>query len=348
MNNVIYIATRLFDIEEKIKAERLECAVLDGIKQASQNTDQDLPADICTFVPFRDSNQDSLTAVDKTRILFDDDINRMQKAIMLVAYIDGLSKDEGVCFEIGFAYAKKIPILLILTDFISHQLPSGQSFLIDPLISESASAIVLNNTLPNPEEPFHDYLLRARAITLENVTQQVTRILLTPTQKNNSEAIANTKKDTITIFVEFGGELFEWQSLLADKITSAIQKNPKLASLRSSRYGSPSQVQQYVERSQSNREWIEINATQELRNIEKSDIVIICSDMDESPSGSAFIQGYATGLNKTIWLYNSKSTKIIGPGGYVSSRNLMLDYSASKVFKRLDHVEKEIENLRLL
>ncbi len=76
---------------------------------------------------------------DKTRRLFELDLVRLRRATLLVSYIDGLAKDEGVCFEIGYAYASGAAILLISTDFFDVELPNGEKTPLDPLLCAAAT-----------------------------------------------------------------------------------------------------------------------------------------------------------------------------------------------------------------
>ncbi len=57
--DIIYIVTRLFDFAEKLKAESVEQAVLKGI-QTARNASIQHAHTLSTFVPFRDTAQDTL------------------------------------------------------------------------------------------------------------------------------------------------------------------------------------------------------------------------------------------------------------------------------------------------
>lgn len=322
-NSMIYLASRLFDIDEKVKSEYLEQAVLSGIRRATRS--KGIP-DIqrhFTFVPFRDAGQEELQAEDKTKILYDNDISRLNNTVLMVAYIDGLAKDEGVCFELGYAFSKQIPILLISTDFISHRLPNGLEVPLDPLILNSATRLIRLVDIPLDHGTFLDNLLAARQRVFTRVSEDVYDLVASPLQSLSKPHVSSSGS-VINVFAEFGGEIFEWQSMLAKKLSAEV-RNERIQIVRTKRY------QEVL--NEGNSINISQIANTDLKYIDTCSIVIICSDSDECPSGSAFIQGYARGLQKEIWLYNSKRTVITGPGGYVSSRNLMLDYSANKVFR---------------
>lgn len=340
--SIIYVATRLFDIEEKIKAERLEESVLDGVKRASALAGFDIPTRAITFVPFRDSAQEQLESHIKTRLLYEQDIDRLDRTLLVVAYIDGLAKDEGICFELGYAYSKRIPILLISTDFISHRLPTGFELPLDPLLWMSASSIVRHPRIELNQVMFLDNLLATRKNVLSTVSKEVEQLLTETYPSYSIQQNQWNHSDRIQIFAEFGGELFEWQTMLADKLAAVASENPHLILHRPCRYLVSYPTGEYASKD------IEppLSLAQvDLTRAASSRIVILCSDADEYPSGSAFIQGFAKGLGREVWLYDSKRTKIIGPGGYESSRNLMIDCSANRVFRNFSALVEQIARL---
>jgi hypothetical protein len=53
-----------------------------------------------------------------------------------------------------------------------------------------------------------------------------------------------------------------------------------------------------------------------------------------------------TGVGKKIWMYSSKKTKISRPAGHLSSRFLMLDYSANRFDVSLRDLTNAIKTIR--
>ncbi len=337
----IYIANRLFDVEEKVKSERLEQAILNGVHNACNQANVPRPKHKVTFVPFRDAGQEELDADQKTRLLYEEDIRRLENTVLMVANIDGLSKDEGVCFELGLAFAKRIPILLLSTDFISHLLPSGIDVPLDPLLWAAANHVIRVPNLCVDHEVFLDNLITTREHILQSLSVQIRTLMLASKTSNFSkippEVLNNNRKH---VFLDFGGELFEWQTMLADQLVEIAEHNPGITIHRPRRYEPLSDLGSDFEAAALSL------ARCDLKRAIASDYVVICSDADECPSGSAFLQGLATGLSLETWMYNSKKTKITGPGGYLSSRNLMLDYSANKAFTYFTELTDCILNLR--
>lgn len=296
-DGVIYVAGRLFDIEEKIKSELLEQAILAGLPPAARRA---------TFVPFRDAGQEELVVEDKTRRLYELDLARMARCALLVAYIDGLAKDEGVCFEIGYAYGMGIPIMLISTDFFTIELSDGHEAPLDPLLMHAATHLIRQPQLL-PGATFLDSLLATRATVLQNITLAVPMLLdnvITPRTRT-------TTPGQRPVLVEFGGNVFEWQDLLF----AYLREHTTADIARTSRYDG--------------------NTADDIEALETADLLITCTDSDEAPAGTAFLQGMAVALGIPVWMYNSKRIALRAAGGYRSSRNLMLDYSATVTYRTI-------------
>ncbi|MGV3615302.1 MAG: nucleoside 2-deoxyribosyltransferase [Fimbriimonas sp.] len=330
-SRIVYIAGRLFDVEEKWKSELLEAAVIEGLRRASRRGL--LPhSTLTTFVPFRDAGQELLELEDKARVLYELDIARLDRTALLVAYIDGLGKDEGVCFEVGYAAAKGIPILLVSTDFLSHRLGDAE-FALDPLLMAAAEVVRFPHLRLSEDRTFRQNLEATRGEVLESVSARIVEFcerfpgLLRPPCPQPPPARGRG------VFLEFGGELFEWQRDFVARLESKLRAKPRYNVVRAGRY--------------RDLQWL--SATEagaaELRRIADCGHAILCTDGEECPAGTAFAQGYARSLGRAVWQYNSKTTSIVGSGGYRSSRNLMLDYSADKVFRTFADLILAVEGL---
>jgi len=328
----IYIGTRVFDISEKLKAEDLESAVQRGVQRAGATLElSGLQPE--TFVPFRDSSQNDLIADDKTLRLYAQDIEMLNTAILVVTYLDGLAKDEGVCFELGFARALGVPILIVNTDFIELGLPNGDVVSLDPLISLAATRTVRLQGLT--EAPtFRSSLETAQRSAHDQVTASVCDILLQTKQRNirpapGAEGRASKFPDSVlSLYFDAGGEVYEWQRRLGDELVARSANKPNLQVARATRYSALCR-----------------SPADDVDAVMAADIVLTATDGDECPAGTAFVQGLARGLDKTVWMYDSKATSIVGPGGYVSSRNLMLDHSADRHFTTWHDVLAAVDEL---
>jgi nucleoside 2-deoxyribosyltransferase len=97
----VYIAGRLTNKEERGRLEEIEvlCAKL-GFK---------------TFLPHRDVGL-AETIKDAERIFYGDVTESLANSDVLVALLDGLHVGAGTAWELGYAYAKKIPAIGLKTD----------------------------------------------------------------------------------------------------------------------------------------------------------------------------------------------------------------------------------------
>ena len=75
--------------------------------------------------------------------IFAADVAGIDGADGLVAIMDGLEPDSGTCWEVGYAYGVKKPIVLVRTDFRSMAGNAGEY---NPMLTEAATVRV---DLPN-------------------------------------------------------------------------------------------------------------------------------------------------------------------------------------------------------
>jgi len=327
---IICVAGRLFDLHEKLKSEELERAVLAGAKGAADELGLTIPAD-ATFVPYRDAGQETMEEGDKTRVLFELDEGRLARTALLVAFIDGLSKDEGVCFEIGYAWARGSAILLVSTDFFEMVLPNQHRVPVDPLIARAATTLVRRPRLQKATGQFQDDLERTRDALFKEVCTAVKELALEDV--GQPPPFGSTWQKGHHTLVDFGGFVFEWQERLFMELQDRLGKA----------VANVTRTQRY-----ENRAWTaEEAAAYDLDAVGRAGLLVTGTDGDEAPSGTAFLQGAMRALGRPVWMYNSKRTKLVGPGGYESSRNLMLDHSASRVFRSIESLAGAIREMYL-
>lgn len=73
------------------------------------------------------------------KLVFEKDIAAIEDCDGVVAVLDGANVDEGVAFEVGFAFARGKPCFGLQTD-MRRQLPTGNN----PMLSASLSAVYSN------------------------------------------------------------------------------------------------------------------------------------------------------------------------------------------------------------
>lgn len=119
----IYLTTRLYNIDDKLRTCKLEKYLKEEILD-----------DIEIYMPYRDSDEESICAKNWKQDIFDMDIKAINNCDILIGYLDGPEFDEGVGFEIGYALTKQKSIYIINSDFVSYSTNNIVSKQIDPLI----------------------------------------------------------------------------------------------------------------------------------------------------------------------------------------------------------------------
>src|SRR5579871_4082592 len=105
---MIYIAHRLFALHDRAMAAQL-----------ARRLAKRLPGEPL-FLPYCDTDEDTLKVEKKGRYLFERDLERLRNLTALVSILHGPSYDDGVCMELGFAYAINVPLVIFCTDFLSY------------------------------------------------------------------------------------------------------------------------------------------------------------------------------------------------------------------------------------
>ena len=101
------------------------------------------------FLPFCDTGEEDLVAACKGWRLFELDSARLRRTDGMLALLHGPSLDDGLCMEIGFAVALRIPVVAFTTDFQSYG-PGADgpaSPFPDPLLEVLATKIVRSHRL---------------------------------------------------------------------------------------------------------------------------------------------------------------------------------------------------------
>ena len=81
------------------------------------------------------------------------DVDGVRSSDAIVAILDGADPDSGTCFECGLAFALRLPILVVRTDFRAggDALPGQKLPAINLMLSQAASKIV---SLVDPSHSF--------------------------------------------------------------------------------------------------------------------------------------------------------------------------------------------------
>lgn len=343
-NRIIYVATRLFNYADKLLAERLEASVIKGIVRAVPEISSSRGTPF-TFVPFRDTGEHLIAGPDKARVIYEGDKQRLERLLAVVGFFDGPSKDEGMSFEIGYAFGNRIPIILILTDFFhfSSKFDARYTFAIDPILEVMTTELIrnyeldtgitfleslelgLSNVLSTVEETMHDlcrdypaYLSRANKL-------------------NGKLDHLHTKP---IVYIDFGGGLYEWQRNMQTELASRLSSLNDIEILLGTRFDPRFSIQDVDDDSTISRQV----AQRDITSASKADILILCGDNDEMGAGVAALQGLAAAQAKTIILYDSRPFWWRSDDGLNMSRNLMLDQSATVVLDSFDSIFDVVRN----
>ena len=325
--SIIYIVSRVFDFYEKLKAEDLEDAVRRGVNRAFLLKEIIPIFKDYTFVPFRDTIQEAAddelatNNIYKTINIYQEDLDRLKKLFLAIGFLDGFSKDEGVCFELGYAFGLGKPIFLIASDFVRSAPKASPNieYNFDPILEFMVSKSVYHYTISNNSKSFRENLKHSLDLLFKKVEDEVLELCINYDDIVTKQRSKVSSEDKYDVFLEFGGGLFEWQRELQEDLLVKLN-TLGISACISTRF------QEHI--SEFNKQSILEVGYKDLKKVLGSKIIVTCGDSPELIAGTAAIQGYARSLDKKIILYDSKLTYIVGDNGYQSSRNLMIDHSA--------------------
>lgn len=296
----IYICTKLFNYNDKLQAEYLESSLRNRLN--------------CNvFMPFRDTDENKLTGSSRTKIIYDSDIEMLNsgKVILLAVLYDGICKDEGISFEIGYAYGKEIPIFIINTDFIWYAI-ENKEFLFDPIVEKMCSDYLHQYQIIE-NGSFYDSLMLSQKGVFDLAAEKISNLLGAKKVFQSSISKENMMYD---VFVDLGGGKYEYQREYAKWIKEKLT-SMNISVKVSNRY---SRIEQ-------------TSAIEDLRNLLNSTYYVCLGDEVELNSGTAALLGLARCKRKKIILYESSNIEIHGENGHCMKKNLMIDFSVDKVAK---------------
>ncbi|MBC1431026.1 hypothetical protein HB981_12720 [Listeria seeligeri] len=314
----IYIGMSLFNYSDKMQSEYLE-------KQLHSNVG------LKTFMPFRDTNEDELEGDNKTKIVYDEDIKRLDSKDlkMMVALYDGICKDEGISLEIGYAFGKGVPIFIINTDFIWYEL-SKEKYIFDPIIENMCSGYHHYYYI-NKEKDFFDSLVNSQNKAFSVAGRKIKALI------DNVNPIRNIRPidlDRIDVFIDFGGNKYEYQRELTNWLKKSL-----------SEWGFKVEISQRFFK--NNEQLISEKAKNDINNLLNADYFVFLGDEVEVNPGTAALLGLSKSLNKRNIMYESSELEIMGENGHKMKKNLMIDFSVDVITKSkqstLDYLIRELE-----
>ena len=336
---IIYIATRLFNIQDKMAGNKLEQKVYSALKNCVSRSGESMNI-YPLYLPFRDTKEDQLLGCDDAfKIIYEADIRRLERLYALITYLDDPTKDDGICMEIGYAYANKVPIVLISSDVQYYRINRSISYHSDPIIHKMAAEYIYM-----PEIPPSIYEVTSQCDRMEIIAKEYDRRLLDAEEKilkrmeqvveglyfSYEKYIPTPIKVDIPnkkVFIDMIGGKYEWSRIIQDKIVNELEKN---------------NVTYYC----GNRFFcceddILVRGENDIKKLLASDIVAICVDGTESDAGASALIGMAKKMDKNIILYYSSTCDIL-EGESSCLRNLMIELSADCICSSYGELVKKI------
>lgn len=363
----IYAATRLYDYSEKLATLKLEEAILAGLSDASDYLN--IPLQIFpTFMPFRDTVENNKTISqnvkreERARSIFIEDIKRLQHLFALVTYLNDPCKDDGICMEIGFAFAKQVPILLIVTDFIHYSSISNPEieFPLDPVLVRMCNTILHYKSLSSSRVPFpkdrNFNAMKRVVVDFEQRLYEANKQLYGLVRDHMREIATNPRnfvnelpvgiigrkesQKKKTVFIDFAGGAYEWCRAYAQNLAASLINKGFI--VRIGNRHNPDHHTKLLDTEKTQKVPYNLGDI-DLQAALTSDILVLSADAVETDSGTAAIQGAAYALNKKIILYYSGNVQTNARDRTPTARNLMILYSANQIVSSLDEIPGIVE-----
>lgn len=324
----IYIATRLFNICDKMAGNTLERKVYEILKSCVIDDGSVLEV-YPLYLPFRDTNEDQLLGCDNAfQVIYDADISRLEHLHSLITYLDDPTKDDGICMEIGYAFANNVPIILLSSDVQYYRIDRKLAYHSDPIIHR-----IIAEYIYMPEIPASKYEISSDCGKMELIAEEYAERLkqaednilekLTPIIRKLYEdydsyipAPINTELPRKSVCIDMLGGRYEWTKMIEKQISDGLEKRG---------------ITYYcTERFSSKEENVIVRGENDIKMLLSSDILAVCADGTETDAGAAALIGIAKKLGKTIILYYSSNCDIL-EGDSSSLRNLMIELSADSI-----------------
>ena len=294
------------------------------------------------FLPYCDTGEDTLVVDAKGKFLFDQDCRRLADLDLFVGILHGPSYDDGVCMEIGFAYALGNSILIMISDFLTYTWGdhTESSVFADPLF-ELVTTEVVRYSSPIPKSSvngpgsskaayYQSFWQQNRAaldLTLDKTIRAARKLLSAP----KPGVTCSPGESENLIFVEISGlsteELPKWVS----QVTATALE-----------HGWDIYICKRHRASNSRVETMDL-AKEDLEMASKSKVLILDGNGAEVPSGSAMLVGYALAKQRETLLIYSAAQTTHARGREANARNLMLLYGSRRIIRSEKDIGRELK-----
>lgn len=315
MNRIVYIAHRLFAPHDRLLAALLA----DFLSKKFPETP--------LFLPFCDTDEDAFAHPEKGRLLYEKDRERLKKLALFIAFLHGPSYDEGVCMELGFAYALGAPTLVVTSDFISYGFEGDTEVfnLNDPLLELLSDRIIHLSEMPMPSNSLkskYDNFAERNMATLDLMNERIYEAInLAPLNKE-----VTPPPDSDLVYIDFcGGEYAHYEPLV-EQIIFKLQA-------RGIRYYVAKRLQRDIPSTPR------VAAEDDLKAASKASAYILGGSGSEVPAGAAAMVGFANALERPAYLYYGGRQLTYAAGREPNARNLMVLYGATKIIQSVSELE---------
>lgn len=312
----IYIAHRLYALHDRILASRFASSI-----SKSHN-------DVEIYLPYCDTKQDTLILENKGFYIYEKDIERLNELDLIIAILHGPTYDDGVCFELGYAYAKNKKMILVTTDFLTYTFRNSPIIFnfTEPLL-EVVKPTIFRITQPeqlnlNIKKSHYENFANKNEKSLTKLVSQVSKGIKNVSSATNFP-ILHIEYD---IFIE---SVVNSQDSLIDCIKEIYAK--KGYNIYSTTRFTNSDV--------VNNSIIDIQA------FYSSKVILLDVNGVETPNGSAFFEGMGRALNKKIILYYNKYQQTHAFGREPNYRNLMILYGADCIVSNQEELLTAIDRI---
>jgi nucleoside 2-deoxyribosyltransferase len=330
---MVYVATHLFDHVGKLYGARIERACHAALLRVLERRGID-PVGPLTFLPFRDSNESTPKRPGEslTEAIFRIDCERLDSAAALVAPFQGLSQDAGIAFEMGYATARRVPMLSIASSFVRFSYDVEQEpSRVEPLLAFLSHHVVDASAIPAGGQRTRAAYLTRIEDALQNVELRVGQALeaLAEGGPGLSSTLDTPSPESNRVHLEFGGGLYEYQRLLAVRVAEALTRQGLTVSI-SERYlqgGDDAAV------------------AADLRAIGRSQVVVTLGDGPDMEAEIAAVQGYAWALGRRVVLYASTRRRLCSGSEYRTQQNLMVFHSVDRIIDSLEAIPGAVQQV---
>lgn len=340
---IIYLLTRLFSFNDRLLSGELWGAVYNGVVKGLQSLGLPVPPNPI-FVPFRDTQQDLINSPQRSKIIYEADIERMNRLFACIGFAESPSKDPGIGMEVGYAYGKGVPVILLNTDFIWYRslVNPKLEFIIDPVVDSIMSRVVHiyrmseagqgTHTAEGANEAYRCRLVQSKEAIFSLASDLATDLVVSYDRYVPELPVASVgRRSGRVVYVDFVGGKYEWAQEYMRRIKEKLEAR-RIRVFESYRHNREQQKQILAEGALASNQLARLD----IQHCFEADVVIVGADGSEMDIGTAAIHGMAAALGKKIIMYYSGNIECFGDGEQVMYQNLMLDYSASYIATRLD------------